>query len=48
MATSEIMTIAVDFHMSHYRDVKNYLPRHVSALYKDCLGDLSSDTTQKL
>jgi hypothetical protein len=44
MTTSEIMTIVVGFHMSHYRDFKNYYLGHVSAFYKDAFPNLLSYT----
>ena len=34
MTTSELMTIVVGFHMSHYRDFKNYYLGYVSVMYK--------------
>tara|TARA_R110002167_G_scaffold91458_1_gene246009 strand:+ start:53278 stop:53655 length:378 start_codon:yes stop_codon:yes gene_type:complete len=34
LTTSEIMTIVVGFHMSHYRDFKNYYLGHVSLFHK--------------
>jgi hypothetical protein len=34
MTTSEIMTIVISFHMSHYRDFKNLYLRYVSLVYK--------------
>ena len=44
MTTREIMTIVVGFHMSHYRDFKNYYLGHVSAFYKDDFPNLLSYT----
>jgi hypothetical protein len=44
MTTSEIMTIVVSFHMSHYRDFKNYYLRYVSLVYKNAFPNLLSDT----
>lgn len=44
MTTSEIMTIVVGFHMSHYRDFKNYYLGHVSPFYKDAFPTLLSYT----
>jgi hypothetical protein len=44
MTTSEIMTIVVSFHMSHYRDFKNYYLRYVSLVYKNAFPNLLSYT----
>ena len=44
MTTSEIMTIVVSFHMSHYRDFKNYYLRYVSLVYKNEFPNLLSYT----
>jgi hypothetical protein len=44
MTTSEIMTIVVSFHMSHYRDFKNYYLGYVSHVYKNEFSDLLSYT----
>jgi hypothetical protein len=44
MTTSEIMTIVVSFHMSHYRDFKNYYLGYVSLVYKNEFPDLLSFT----
>jgi hypothetical protein len=40
MTTSEIMTIVVRFHMSHYRDFKNYYLIYVSHVYKEDIPNL--------
>jgi hypothetical protein len=40
MTTSEIMTIVVSFHMSHYRDFKNYCLRYVSLVHKNVFPNL--------
>jgi hypothetical protein len=42
MTTSEIMTIIICFHISHYRDFKNYYLGYVSHFYKDAYLDLLS------
>jgi hypothetical protein len=44
MTTSEIMTIVVSFHMSHYRDFKNYYLGYVSLVYKSEFTNLLSYT----
>jgi len=44
MTTSEIMTIVISFHMSHYRDFKNYYLRYVSLVYKNEFPNLLSYT----
>ncbi|GAC27296.1 IS982 family transposase [Brumicola pallidula] len=44
MTTGEIMTIVVRFHMSHYRDFKNYYPGYVSVMYKKECPNLLSYT----
>ncbi|AGH44329.1 transposase, IS4 [Paraglaciecola psychrophila 170] len=44
MTTSEIMTIVVSFHMSHYRDFKNYSLGYVSLVYKNESPNLLSYT----
>jgi hypothetical protein len=44
MTTSEIMTIVVSFHMSHYRDFKNYYLGYVSLVYKNEFPNLLSYT----
>ena len=44
MTTSEIMTIVVSFHMSHYRDFKNYYLGYVSLVYKNAFPHLLSYT----
>ncbi len=44
MTTSEIMTIVVSFHMSHYRDFKNYYLGYVSLVYKNAFPNLLSYT----
>ena len=44
MTTSEIMTIVVSFHMSHYRDFKNYYLIYVSQVYKEDFPNLLSYT----
>jgi hypothetical protein len=44
MTTSEIMTIIICFHISHYRDFKNYYLGYVSRFYKDAYPDLLSYT----
>jgi hypothetical protein len=44
MTTSEIMTIVVSFHMSHYRDFKNYYLEYVSLMYKNEFPNLLSYT----
>ena len=44
ITTSEIMTIVVSFHMSHYRDFKNYYLRYVSLVYKNAFPNLLSYT----
>ncbi|WP_434339308.1 IS982 family transposase [Motilimonas cestriensis] len=44
MSTSEIMTIVVSFHMSHYRDFKNYYLGYVSLMYKKEFPNLLSYT----
>jgi hypothetical protein len=44
MTTSEIMTIVVSFHMSHYRDFKNYYLGYVSLVYKNEFPNLFSYT----
>ena len=44
MTTSEIMTIVVSFHMSHYRDFKNYYLIYVSHVYKEDFPNLLSYT----
>lgn len=44
MTTSEIMTIVVSFHMSHYRDFKNYYLGYVSLMYKNEFPNLLSYT----
>jgi hypothetical protein len=40
MTTSEIITIVVSFHMSHYRDFKNYYIGYVSLVYKNSFPNL--------
>ena len=40
MTTSEIMTILMCSHMSHYRDFKNYYLIHVSHVYKEDFRNL--------
>jgi hypothetical protein len=42
LTTSEVMTIVVGFHMSHYRDFKNYYLGYVSVVYKKEFPDLHS------
>jgi hypothetical protein len=44
MTTSEIMTIVVSFHMSHYRDFKNYYLGYVSLVHKNEFPNLLSYT----
>jgi len=44
MTRSEIMTIVVSFHMSHYRDFKNYYLGYVSLMYKNEFPNLLSYT----
>jgi hypothetical protein len=44
MTTSEMMTIVVNFHMSHYRDFKNYYLIYVTHVYKDDFPNLLSYT----
>jgi hypothetical protein len=44
MTTSEIMTIIICFHTSHYRDFKNYYLGHISRFYKDAYPNLLSYT----
>lgn len=44
MTTSEIMTIVVSFHMSHYRDFKNYYLGYVAFMYKNEFPNLLSYT----
>ena len=44
MTTSELMTIVVGFHMSHYRDFKNYYLGYVSVMYKKEFPNLLSYT----
>lgn len=44
MTTSEIMTIVVSFHMSHYRDFKNYYLGYVALMYKNEFPNLLSYT----
>ncbi|AGH43511.1 transposase [Paraglaciecola psychrophila 170] len=44
MTTSEIMTIVVSFHMSHYRNFKNYYLGYVSLVYKNAFPNLLSYT----
>ena len=44
MTTSEIMTIVVSFHMSHYRDFKNYYLGYVYLVYKNEFPNLLSYT----
>jgi len=44
MTTSEVMTIVIGFHMSHYRDFKNYYLGYVSVMYKKGFPDLLSYT----
>jgi hypothetical protein len=44
MTTGEIMTIVVSFHMSHYRDFKNYYLGYVSLVYKNKFPNLLSYT----
>jgi hypothetical protein len=44
MTTSEIMTIVVSFHMSHYRDFKNYYLIYVSHVYKEDFPNFLSYT----
>jgi hypothetical protein len=44
MTTSELMTIAVGFHVSHYRDFKNYYLGYVSVMYKKEFPNLLSYT----
>lgn len=44
MTTREIMTIIICFHISHYRDFKNYYLGYVSRFYKDANPDLLSYT----
>ena len=44
MTTSEIMTIIICFHTSHYRDFKNYYLGYISRFYKNSYPDLLSYT----
>ena len=44
MTTSEIMTIVICFHTSHYRDFKHYYLGYISRFYKDAYPDLLSYT----
>ena len=44
MTTSEIMTIIICFHISHYRDFKNYYLGYISLFYKDAYPNLLSYT----
>jgi hypothetical protein len=44
LTTSKVMTIVIGFHMSHYRDFKNYYLGHVSVAYKKEFPDLLSYT----
>jgi hypothetical protein len=44
MITSEMMTIVISFHMSHYRDFKNYSLIYVTHVYKDEFPNLLSYT----
>ena len=44
MTTSELMTIVVGFHMSHYRYFKNYYLGYVSVMYKKEFSNLLSST----
>jgi hypothetical protein len=44
MTKSEIMTIMVEFHMSHYRAFKNYYLGYVSVMYKKEFPNLLSYT----
>ena len=44
MTTSEIMTIIIYFHTSHYRNFKNYYLGYISRFYKDAFPDLLSYT----
>jgi hypothetical protein len=44
LTTSEVMTILIGFHMSHYRDFKNYYLGYVSVVYKKEFPDLLSYT----
>lgn len=44
MTMSEIMTIVISFHMSHYRDFKNYYLGHVSRFYRNDFPHLLSYT----
>ncbi|AGH47475.1 transposase [Paraglaciecola psychrophila 170] len=44
MTTYEIMTIVVSFHMSHYRDFKNYSLGYVSLVYKNAFPNLLNYT----
>ncbi len=42
MTTSEIMTIVMSFHMSHYREFKNYYLIYASHVYKEGFPNLLS------
>jgi hypothetical protein len=44
MTMSEIMTIVISFHMSHYRDFKNYYLGYVSQFYRKDFPNLLSYT----
>jgi hypothetical protein len=44
MTTNEIMTIVVSFHMSHYRNFKNYYLTYVSHVYNEDFPNLLSYT----
>ena len=44
MTTSEIMTIIICFHMSHYRDFKNYYLGYISRFYRHAFPELLSYT----
>lgn len=44
MTNSEIMTIVINFHMSHYRDFKNYYRGYVAIMYKNEFPNLLSYT----
>ncbi len=44
MATSEIITIIICFHMSHYRDFKNYYLGYISRFYTHAFPELLSYT----
>lgn len=48
MTISEIITIITCFHMSYYRDFKNYYLGFITRFYKDAYPDLFSSDSQQL